>query len=351
MTIGLHKAAYKKIMVASVRVTTLRGFDKLIESLGGDAAKLCSESGLDVSIFKSADGLMAYEKQLFLLEHCATELNTPDLGLRVSKAQDMEVLGPLAVAMQNSTSISDAMNCAAAYMYVVSPALKLDIEDADDGTELRVAIHLPRVTPSNAIQAYDKTIAMVYRVLSLLAKEQFEPLAVFLPHRALCSPETYEQHFKIPVHFDADRCALKVSKACMAINLESGNEHIKQIALDYLRQEYPAPEAPFTEQVEMVILRTLGTDSCNRENVSSALALHPKTMQRQLQAEGASFNHILDKVRQKRADYYLRRTKVPLVQVAALIGYSDQTTLSRSCMRWFGVPPRKLRSEPRQSAA
>lgn len=338
-------------MVASVRVATLRGFHKLIESLGGDAVKLCSDAGLDVSIFNSADELMAYDKQIFLLEHCAKELNAPNLGLQISESQDVEVLGPLAMAMQNSTRIADAMNCAAAYMYVVSPALQLDIDEVVDGTELRIAINLPRIAPRNAIQAYDKTIAMLYRVMSVLAKDQFEPLEVFLPHPPLCRRETYEQHFKVPVHFDADYCALKVSKACMDINLESSNEHIRQIALDYLRQEYPAPEAPFTEQVEMVILRTLGTDSCNRENVSAALAMHPKAMQRQLQSEGISFNNILDHVRQKRADYYLRRTKVPFIQVAALIGYSDQTTLSRSCIRWFGSPPKKLRAELTQSAA
>jgi AraC-like DNA-binding protein len=34
---------------------------------------------------------------------------------------------------------------------------------------------------------------------------------------------------------------------------------------------------------------------------------------------------------------------MPLAQLTRLLGYSEQSSLSRSCVRWFGRPPRQLR--------
>jgi AraC-like DNA-binding protein len=74
------------------------------------------------------------------------------------------------------------------------------------------------------------------------------------------------------------------------------------------------------------------------------MAIHPRTLQRRLEREGESFDRIRDRVRREKAEYYLRRTNAPLSQVAGIIGYSEQSILTRSCRRWFGLPPRKVRA-------
>jgi AraC-like DNA-binding protein len=112
----------------------------------------------------------------------------------------------------------------------------------------------------------------------------------------------------------------------------------------YLDVQFPTPDGRFVTRVETAIRRTLGTDSCNRNGVARAMAIHPRTLHRRLEREGETFDQIRDRVRREMAEYYLCKTNAPLSQVASIIGYSEQAVLSRSCQRWFGQTPRKFRA-------
>ena len=331
-------------MSATVRMGVLRGLDRLLEQLGGNTEQLWADCGLKLTQLNDPDGLIAYEELSRLLEYCAEQLGVFDLGLRIAIAQELEVLGPLALAMQNSETIADAMKCAAAYMYVLSPALTLRINEQGSTTELSLDIQLPNTPTQQARQVHDKAAAYIYRVTSLLAKEAFEPQGVSLPHPPLCDEAVYQQHFGVPVEFNTEGNAVRVSTECMHLPLADRNQHIKQIALDYLRSEAPTPDVTLVERVEQSILRTLGTESCNRDDVAAALAMHPRTLQRHLDSQGLSFNQLRDRIRRSKADYYLRKTQLPLCQVAGMLGYADQTILTRSCRRWFGSTPKVLRA-------
>ena len=41
---------------------------------------------------------------------------------------------------------------------------------------------------------------------------------------------------------------------------------------------------------------------------------------------------------------YLAEPMLHLSQVAGLLGYAEQSTLNRSCRRWFGMTPRQYRA-------
>jgi AraC-like DNA-binding protein len=77
--------------------------------------------------------------------------------------------------------------------------------------------------------------------------------------------------------------------------------------------------------------------------VAHLFSVHPRTLQRQLAAEGTTFEEVLDGVRREEARRYLTTTDLPLGQVAALVAFSEQSSLSHACRRWFDATPRALR--------
>jgi AraC-like DNA-binding protein len=81
--------------------------------------------------------------------------------------------------------------------------------------------------------------------------------------------------------------------------------------------------------------------------VARALAVHPRTLQRQLDAEGNNFAKILDDVRRTRARAYLTSTDMPLTQISRLLGFAEQAVLSRCARRWWGMSPTALRGQAR----
>ena len=68
--------------------------------------------------------------------------------------------------------------------------------------------------------------------------------------------------------------------------------------------------------------------------------MHPRTLQRRAR-EGTTFEAIKDEVRRDLAQQYLSQPELPLTQITALLGYSEQSAFGRSCRRWFDMTPRR----------
>jgi AraC-like DNA-binding protein len=81
------------------------------------------------------------------------------------------------------------------------------------------------------------------------------------------------------------------------------------------------------------------------EDVCDMLHIHPRTLQRRLTEEGTTFERVRDDVRKQMAEIYLANEIVPIAHVAHLLGYANQSVLSRSCLRWFGKTPLALRQQ------
>lgn len=87
----------------------------------------------------------------------------------------------------------------------------------------------------------------------------------------------------------------------------------------------------------MTLRRLLPAGSLDRDLIAGHLCLHPRTLQRRLAAEGTTFAALVDDVRREEAERWLRDTDMPMGRLAGLLGYSEQSVLTRSCHRWFGV--------------
>lgn len=331
-------------MTALVRASGLRGYMAMVEDLGGDARQLSVDCGVDPQILGDEEALIPYRQVIHLTEHCATELGVPDFGLRLAAVQDVGILGPLSVAIQNASTVEQALRCAADYIFVQSPALQLEVDEQGDETRIGIAIMLNNMPHWGMRQVEDLAIGLVHRTLLMLAGEAYHLLRVELPHEPLCSPTVYEKHFSAPVKFGPPKNSLYISSSTLEVQLAARSTQLYQTAIDYLDVQFPTPDGRVATRVETAVRRTLGTESCNRNDVAKAMAIHPRTLHRRLEKEGVTFDEIRDTVRREKAQYYLCNTSAPLAQVAAIVGYAEQSVLSRNCRRWFGQSPRELRA-------
>ena len=79
--------------------------------------------------------------------------------------------------------------------------------------------------------------------------------------------------------------------------------------------------------------------------VARCLCLGPRTMRRQLQELGTSYQQILDDVRRELAVEYLRTSSLTVQEIADLLGYSEVTNFRRAFMRWVEVSPYQYRKQ------
>ena len=70
-----------------------------------------------------------------------------------------------------------------------------------------------------------------------------------------------------------------------------------------------------------------------------------RTLQAKLGDNGLSFSDILEEQRVALAQSYLKQANLALDDVAANLGYSEQSSFGRAFKRWTGVTPKQYRHQ------
>ncbi len=328
-----------------IRSAGIRGFRDVVEGLGGDPVAMARRADLPVAALDADDVLVEDVVLARVLELAAAELACPDLGLRIAARQDVSMLGPLALAIQNAPSVGEAMEATSRYLFVHAPGMRIWLQsDPDDvrGVDaLRYDVTPPGIDPPR--QGTDLSLGSLHRAIVSLVGGSYGLRTVDLPHQPLAPRAVYEEFFGARVRFGRPAALLRLPSSLGDLPLAVHDETVRQMALDFLERQSPAGTVLLTSRTAGALQQLLGTGSAGIDAVARLLDLHPRTLQRRLADEGTSFAAVLDDVRRDTARRYLVTTDLPLSQVAGLLGFSEQAVLNRACRRWWDLTPREVR--------
>ena len=83
------------------------------------------------------------------------------------------------------------------------------------------------------------------------------------------------------------------------------------------------------------------------DDLAQLLTMHRRTLNRRLQAEGTTFQQVLDEVRYEVSRDLLASSDVHLDDIAATLGYAAVTPFMRTFRRWSGTTPGRWRRRAR----
>ncbi|RAG82477.1 AraC family transcriptional regulator [Streptacidiphilus pinicola] len=335
-----------------IRGASLRGFACLVEELGGDPREFLERFAIPPRALTSEEGIVPITSHDLMLDTVARELRCPDFGLRLACAQDLSVLGRLALAVQASSTVAQALECASRFMFVHSPALSVGVEPDPRGRREVVALTYRkdlRESPYSP-QAMELGLGLFHHVALALVGSLAGLRSVELPHQPLSPVSRYTEFFGADVKFGCPTAALRVERRLLDKEFDSADATIRRLAVEYLADHHTDPERLVSTQVRRVLTASVGAAPAMIASVARLLSMHPRTLQRRLAAESTGFEEILDDVRRDLALRYLTTTDLPLGQVAAMAGFSDQSALSHAVRRWEDATPREVRRRVRGAA-
>ncbi len=328
-----------------VRASGLSGYPELVAELGGDPGELLKRFRVPGAIIGDPQAFLPYASLIRLLEWTAKELQCPDFGLRLSTRQDLGILGPLGVAVRNCENLGEAMQTASRYMFVHSPAIAFTPQASERDQRVRLVFRILLDRVGNAAQVTELSLGLAARTVALLANKAETLVGIRFSHERLAEMAVYRSHFRAPVAFCCEESAIELDPSVLSLPIHDASPQLRELAEDYLQLHHEDPGTPLSIRARLVIQRSLGTGSSSCVDVASAFAMHPRTLQRQLREEGTTFEKLKDEARAELARQYLANRRLPMSQITALLDYSEQSALSRSCRRWFDRSPRQLRNE------
>jgi AraC-like DNA-binding protein len=167
---------------------------------------------------------------------------------------------------------------------------------------------------------------------------------VWFTHRPLAPLSTYEAHFNATVRFGQSMNALLLDERDFERPLPSANPQLYEMAASFIERRVPKAPVPLRTRARIHIAQLLADGNCTQASLATILQLHRRTLQRKLRREGESFETLRDSVRRDIALRYLQQSDIPLMRLTEILGYSEASVLSRSCVRWFLASPSELRN-------
>ena len=331
----------------------LRGYLEVMQQLGTDPLPLLKKYGIQLAQLQDDNAWISHTAMVQLLEESAQQTNCADLGLRISQYQDIDILGVLGLILQSASTLREVLKYCSDLLFLHGSAPRLycnehvtsDLfEDSHDLVEIIFDIQLHDATHIlSKRQSMDLGLAVCHRVMSYLSGDHYQLLKVTLPHTPIAPLNVYKWFFHAEVMIDQQHAALYFHKDMLNITLDSIDHGLREIVDSYLERSFRSHQGSFSDRVRHAIRIHLSGPKANKTDISNMLAMHPRSLQRKLDEEGTSFEQIRDKLRQQLLLQYLADSKASMSQIASVLGFSEQSAVSRACKNWFGVTPRQLK--------
>ncbi|MDX1695166.1 MAG: AraC family transcriptional regulator [Ketobacteraceae bacterium] len=179
----------------------------------------------------------------------------------------------------------------------------------------------------------------------VLVADSVRPLGVYFDHELVGDYGRYEAVFGCPVHFNASWTGVTLSPENLEAPIVSADPGLNQLmdhqAID--RLEKFDSRLNLVNEVRAEVARSLPDGEPSLEGVATALGLTVRSLQNRLKDAGLPFKAVVDEVREQLACAYLADDAASLLDIAFLLGFSEQSSFSRAFRRWRGVSPQAFR--------
>jgi len=155
---------------------------------------------------------------------------------------------------------------------------------------------------------------------------------------------SYRVLFDGPTEFNAATHSLQFDAGYLRLPVrrdEAALQRMLQRALLLTVRPYRRDRL-LVERVRQVLAEQPGLGR-NAEALATFLNLSSRTLHRQLKEEGASLQQLKDAVRRDQARALLLKTRKPIKQIAAEVGFANDKSFIRAFRLWTGQTPDELR--------
>jgi AraC-like DNA-binding protein len=309
---------------------------------GAAAGELCQTVGLDARLLDDLEARVPLEMATALYDESARRTGDGGFGLHVAERSDYFAFDALGFAISTKQNLREAFeHLAAAITALQGTRMELDVV-ADTA---HLTFELPEEPTRPCRHRTEAYMARVVRMIELATGARPKASRVAFRHAEPDEVSEHERIFRAPLAFGAPRNELVIEQRVLDVPLVRADPRLSEVLDRHVRdlvQRMPA-EQTLADQVRRYVRDAFPHGDFGLESIGRRMGLAPRTLQRQLSAEGTSYRQVLEQARQELALRYLAETRTPIKEVAVLLGYSELQAFYRAFERWTGLPPAAYR--------
>ncbi|MDT8904212.1 AraC family transcriptional regulator [Pseudomonas sp. CCNWLW56] len=319
------------------------GIVKALEMDGLDCRAMFGQLGLDFEALDDPDARFPQDSMTRLWQLAVELSGNPAIGLNMGKIVRPASFHVVGYALMSSRTLLEGFQRLVRYQRIIAESAEASIRQIEGHYGLVLTVHGDHLPPTR--QSTEASLACALSLCNWLTGRTLHPVKVLFQGPEPLDPTPYHQAFPAPLMFNAPYDALIFERADMEAPLPTANEAMALLH-DRFAGEYLArfSESRVTHKARQALCRLLPQGEPKRDVVAQALHLSQRTLQRRLQEEGTSFQHLLDDTRRELAEQYLTQPDMTLLEIAYLLGFADPSNFFRAFRRWFDTTPGEYRA-------
>jgi len=268
-----------------------------------------------------------------------------DLGLHLAERSEFDTFGAISLLAVRSATLGDAFQRVKRYTRFIL---------GSEGYDLRVVGNVASLSaPRAAFAPVDRHAAeWILGVPHVYSKavsvRPWAPIEVTFVHPMPSRTTEHARIFGCPVRFGAEVDAIRFPADLLESPSRLRSDELAETleATSRSLELEATPENDIAARVRVLVWEKLKSGDTSIESIANELKMSSRTLQRSLGNAKTSHRELVDEVRALFARQLLARGDVRLIEVAMLLGFSDQTAFQKAFVRWTGVTPAKYRKNP-----
>ncbi|GGY11938.1 HTH-type transcriptional regulator VirS [Paludibacterium paludis] len=276
------------------------------------------------------------------LEQAAQVCQLPCIGLYMAEARRLDDIGDIFRVARVAPTFLDALQDFCEYCQIISPAICAVLRIDEDRDRVYFYLDINLDIQVTIVQIIEYAISLSCKVYQALGPPDSGPEAICFRHSPRVNTLDYANYFGVPVSFRQSLNAVEFKLGALRRPMPSYNYAMYFQLRDKLmhtRRQVHRFEQDVRNQVRLLILMS----ECHLDTLAQRYQLHARTFQRQLARAGLTFTGLVDAARKQLFSEMVLDTRMGFGVISQALGYANQSTLHKACLRWFGMTPRELR--------
>lgn len=325
-------------------------FDEMAAQ-GWSASDLLVGTGLSPDSLHHVSARISHHQKLLLFRNVHCRTRDPLVGLRSGQRLRLSDFGVYGYALVSSQNFGQAVALGIRHIKLAGPVLEKTFR-IENGVAIFEGYDL---IPLGALLPLvcEFWFSSMQRLVEYILEQPFRADRLLLPYPAPPHAAEYEKVFHCPVRFDAGVMQWHFDPALLNLPCPNANAITSSMCLQFCERIVGTMHDEEPEFAKMIRLTLLGGRGrfLNAEDMASHLHVSNRTLHRRLATLGMSYQNLVDDVRRRLADEYLKDTTLSIGEIAERTGFSDASNFRKAYCRWSGISPKEFRARNSKMAS
>ena len=271
------------------------------------------------------------------------------LGLEVGQQINLAAHAVVGQTFMACTNLAQALDTLVKYGPLLTGG-QTQLHLFQDSERARTGFEIELQAPSLAMRfTHEVIFSAAQKTFSDLLQTPTDQLEVSFPYERPSDITPFGVIFGPDVSFGKDRAVMSLPNTIMQRALPTSNATLRGLyEAECARLLAHLADSTSCAERTLMALEKLEGQYPQLEQMAAMLNLSTRTYRRRLEAEGTSFQCLLDRVRLRHALTYLRKPETSISDTATALGFTDASNFRRAFIQWCGESPTQWRARFRR---